>query len=157
MEVKAGDRIKIVRKGTYDWVDAEIDHCGEGGMDNFVGRTLAVEGVCRDVINPLVAVKVKETHWTFYSDSFEVVKDETFVADGVVKVLETKVKEKKVKKRKEFKMATNLYGVFDKDGSFVRISRTREEAREDKRWLDEAYRTKGKHVIMKLVPEKKVR
>lgn len=160
MKVKTGDKIKIVRKGAHDWVDAETDFCGEGGMDAFIGKTLTVTSYTDLGLifagDGLVAVSVLETGWTFYSDSFEVVKEEMFVADGVVEVLETEVKEKKVKKEK-LKMARNLYGVFSKVGELKITEHSREDARESKRWLDEHYPSKGKHTIMKLVPEKKVR
>lgn len=160
MEVKVGDKIKIVRKGAHDWVDAVDDFCGEGGMDDFIGKTLTVTS-CTDLGlifagDELVAVSVLEACWTFYSDSFEVVKEEMFVADGVVEVLETEVKEKKVKKE-QLKMARNLYGVFTKDGVIVGLKHVREEARDEKRWRDAALPDGGKHTIMKLVPEKKVR
>lgn len=161
MKVKTGDKIKIVRKGDWDW--AASDYQGDTDcMDIYIGKTLTVEGESwgAGTHGQLIAVKTVEGGgWTFYSDSFEVldgVKEEMVVADGVVEVLETQVKEKKVKKE-QLKMARNLYGVFSKVGELEVTEHSREDAREAKRWLDEQYPSDGKHTIMKLVPEKKVR
>lgn len=161
MKVKTGDKIKIVRKGDWDW--AASDYQGDTDcMDIYIGKTLTVDGESWEAgtHGQLIAVKTVEGGgWTFYSDSFEVldgVKEEMVVADGVVEVLETQVKEKKVKKE-QLKMDRNLYGIFDKDGTLSTIGHSREHARASKRWLEQLQPYDGKYTIMKLVPEKKVR
>lgn len=73
---KIGDKIKIVRKGKFDWNTLMRIH---------IGKTLTIVNIVTDLRAPnRKYYKVKENDWFWYEDSFEP-KLKTIKEFGIVK------------------------------------------------------------------------
>lgn len=71
--VKAGDKIKVLYRGEYDWVPE---------MDGFIFKTLTVSRalVLEDGV---IGMYTEETEWAFYNDSCGKIGE-----DGVMQVID---------------------------------------------------------------------